>query len=219
MQATHTHSMDLEELISAEEGLRRKSYLNGDIVFFEGDTSTTVYQVRSGLVKLTHSTGQGRDVITRLCFPGEFIGLESGMGEGVCTLTATCVSAGELVLAPKASLVGALRKEPSLWLQLLERHHEQMLRMSDAMVAIAVERAEVRAARALLRLAQHLGKKELEGVLLPMPLSRQDFAELIGTTLETAIRVLSRFRKQGLVNESPGCFRFQPQALLEMIPA
>jgi CRP/FNR family transcriptional regulator len=69
------------------------------------------------------------------------------------------------------------------------------------LVGMAVERAEQRAARALLLLADRLGRRTPQGLLTPMVLDRQEFSEMIGTTVETAIRVLSRMRRDGIIHE------------------
>jgi CRP-like cAMP-binding protein len=70
------------------------------------------------------------------------------------------------------------------------------------LVDIAVERVEQRAARALLSMVCHLSETKLRGrVGVSATLSRRDFSEMIGTTLETAVRILSEFRRRGLISE------------------
>jgi len=64
---------------------------------------------------------------------------------------------------------------------------------------LATERVERRLSRMIIRLANQVGKKTSEGVLLDLPLTRQDLAEMSGTTLFTVSRILSQWEAQGLV--------------------
>jgi CRP-like cAMP-binding protein len=78
----------------------------------------------------------------------------------------------------------------------IARHYRRLL---DRYQELATERVEQRVARALLRLARQVGQKEEDGILINLPLSREDLAEMIGTTLYTVSRILSRWEHQGLV--------------------
>jgi CRP/FNR family transcriptional regulator len=69
---------------------------------------------------------------------------------------------------------------------------------------LAGERVERRMAHILLKLADRVGRADPEGVLLTIPLSRQDLADMAGTTLETTIRTMSRFRTEGLITTRRG---------------
>ena len=72
------------------------------------------------------------------------------------------------------------------------------------MNALAGERVERRLAHILLKLADRTGRREPEGTLITIPLSRQDLADMAGTTLETAIRIMSRFNLSGMVKTLKG---------------
>jgi CRP/FNR family transcriptional regulator len=73
-----------------------------------------------------------------------------------------------------------------------------------ALQILAGERVERRLAHILVKLADRVGRPDPEGVLITIPLSRQDLADMAGTTLETAIRTISRFREQGWVKTRRG---------------
>jgi CRP/FNR family transcriptional regulator len=81
---------------------------------------------------------------------------------------------------------------------------ERLTEAHEMMKSLAVERVERRIARQLLKLAQRLGVPDGAGLRLDLALSRQDLADMAGTTVETAIRVLSRWRAQGLVADRGG---------------
>jgi CRP-like cAMP-binding protein len=81
-------------------------------------------------------------------------------------------------------------------LEVVAGHYRRLL---DRYQELATERVERRVARALLRLARQVGQKEEDGVLIGLPLSREDLAEMTGTTLYTVSRILSGWEHQGLV--------------------
>jgi len=69
---------------------------------------------------------------------------------------------------------------------------------------IALERVEARIASLLLKLADKIGKETEDGILIDMKLTKQDIAEMVGTTVETSIRTMSKFKKLGIVSEREG---------------
>ena len=78
---------------------------------------------------------------------------------------------------------------------------------------------EYRAARLFTTLAERMGRREKEGVSIPLALSRQEIADLVGTTVETAIRVMSRWQKEGLIETDKAGFLIRnPMALREIAP-
>jgi len=89
---------------------------------------------------------------------------------------------------------------PRLALNGLEMIAKHFVRAQDRYRELATERVEQRVARALLRLARHMGKKVDAGVLIDMPLSRQNLAEMAGTTLYTVSRILRKWEMNGFVN-------------------
>lgn len=206
--------LDLADLVGSQRGYRVRQCDPGETLYFEQDRPGMVFQVVSGLVKLTRSSGQGRDVMTSLCYPGDL--LCTDCGEQGCSVRATCVGPTEVAMVPKAAFHMALEQDPGACRCMVDSHQEKIREMSEMVVGLAAERVETRAARALMSLSKRLGQRQGSRILLPMPLSRQDFAEFIGTTVETAIRVLSKFRRGGLVEEGRGWLRFKEAPLRDV---
>ena len=183
---------------------RRRLFRKGESIFCQGDGEKMVFFVHSGLVKLTCSSGCGRDVITNLVFPGEEFGMMYVFDGQPYDVSATCVEDTEVTLISAEACAMLLRRSPELLMACLQNCVEKGRQQRKMMVGMAVESAEQRAARALLLLASKLGSPSLDGLQFRMPLSRQELSELMGTTVETAIRILSRFRKRDLIEERDG---------------
>jgi CRP-like cAMP-binding protein len=92
-----------------------------------------------------------------------------------------------------------MERYPHLALNLVELIAGYYRRLLGRYQELVTQRVEQRVARALLRLAQQAGQKVENGVLIGLPLSREDLAEMTGTTLYTVSRILSRWDHQGFL--------------------
>jgi CRP-like cAMP-binding protein len=93
-----------------------------------------------------------------------------------------------------------LQRYPPVALAVLETVQKRLREAHDLIRQLSAEPVESRVAGALLKLAERMGRPESDRVLIQTPLSRQDLANMVGTTLETASRVISQFRKAGLID-------------------
>ena len=97
-----------------------------------------------------------------------------------------------------------LQRYPTLALAVINELGRRLRVANDLVQSLAVDRVEQRIARALLRLAMYNGTPTKDGLMIQMRLTRQDLADMTGTTVETAIRIMSRFRKQGWITTQRG---------------
>lgn len=192
----------------------RKTLKAGETLWVQGDQNKFFFFIHSGLVKLTSSSGTGRDVITEFLFEGDVCGALCALDCHPYPTTAACVQDTDVSIVPTAAFHQLAERHPEVMVSSARCCQTKMRFQREMMVGMAVERAEQRAARALLMLAGRLGERIPGGLRLRMPLSRQEFSELVGTTVETAIRVLSRFRKQGLLEEKSDVMILRDEAQL-----
>jgi CRP-like cAMP-binding protein len=167
--------------------------------FHQGDSATTFYVLVQGEAKLTQVTSEGNQMLMRFAGPGECFGGVVALSHVDYTLSAQAVDDCLALAWDGETLVGLIERYPRIALNMLEvmvGHYRHLL---DRYQELATERVEQRVARALLRLARQAGQKVKNGVLIGLPLSREDLAEMTGTTLYTVSRILSRWAHQGLV--------------------
>lgn len=183
--------------IAALAHIRRLS--RGEFVFLEGEPATTLSLLVAGRVKLVRETEDGREVILRLLRPGEIFGGAGVWGESSYPATAIAQDNAVVLQLPVNALQTLLATHPELGLAIIRvlaaRLHEAEARIRD----LQTERVERRIARVLLRLANKTGRRTAHGIDIGVPLSRQDLAELSGTTLSTASRTLSAWNQRGIV--------------------
>lgn len=186
----------LEEILAA--GME-KSYAEESFLFYQDDPAERMYILLSGRVKLTQLSDDGQQVIMRVITPGLMfaaIGIVQGAKYPV---TAQAAADSVALYWNQDALLKLIEHYPVLALRALRLMSTQVREFQDRYRELATERVERRLARAILRLATQTGRKTEGGVLLDLTISRQDLAEMSGTTLFTVSRILSQWEGQGLV--------------------
>jgi CRP-like cAMP-binding protein len=180
---------------------RLKSVARGGFVFLEGDPARSLNLLAAGRVKVVQETEEGKEVILRQIEPGEIFGGAGGWGAATYPASARAQEDATVLQLPADAFATLVREQPTFALAVI-RELGARLREAEARIRdLQSERVERRLARALLRLANKTGV-QVEGgggIEIGVPLTRQDLAELAGTTLSTASRTLSAWDHQGII--------------------
>lgn len=171
----------------------------GSIVFAEGDSATAFFVVLSGSLKLVQLTEDGDAIVFRVLGSGDAFGTVAMLGTDTYPVSAIAVSAVATVQWPAATMRRFLEQDARLSLNVLRTVSERLQALRMQYRQLATEKVERRVARALLKLVQRTGTQIDEGVLLDLPLSREDLAQLTGTTVYTISRIVSRWEAAGVL--------------------
>ena len=191
---------------------RMRGYEKGETIFREGDPADRIHFVHIGRVKIVKSAG-ARDVIVEILGPGEPVGAVAVFERRPFPASAITLEPSGILSIPEREFFALLEKRPEMMRQLLAGLTYRLM-MVNKRLADLTGSAEQRAARMFLTLADRLGQPTSNGVRSPLPLSRQEIADLLGTTLETAIRLMSRWQKEAIVlTEKDGFLIPDPAAL------
>jgi len=170
----------------------------------EGDPATTFYVVVVGHLKLSKVTPDGREVIARFIGPGDpYAGIVL-LGHPSYPVSATAVEPVRVLGWTKASLTALANRYPQLRTNILQEITRHMTDALERVGELSTERVSQRLARTLLRLAEHDGHVRDEAIEIAHPITRQELADLSGTTLFTVSRLLSRWEDRGLVASTRG---------------
>lgn len=172
---------------------------SGQVAFHQGDDSRTFQVLVAGRLKLVQVTAEGNQVIVRYISPGEMFGGIASVNGNPYPATAEAVAPSMALQWDRSLFQGFMKTLPALSFALLKEVSRRLGEVQSRFRELATERVERRVARALLRLVRQAGKRTGEGLLVDMPLSRQDLAEMTGTTQFTVSRVLSDWERRGLV--------------------
>jgi CRP-like cAMP-binding protein len=167
--------------------------------FYQGEEATTFYIVVEGRVRLTQLTPEGHQVIVRYLGPGDGMAIIVALSNIPYPVSAEAVEDCVVVAWDEVTITQLMLRYPRLALNGMRLIARRFAELQDRYRELATERVERRVARTLLRLVRQVGKRVESGVLIDMPLSRQDLAEMTGTTLYTVSRILSNWEQRGLV--------------------
>ncbi len=187
---------DLTQILRAA---RCRRVPQGAFFFLQGEQATTFYVLLQGRVKLTQITPEGHQILIRFVGAGGGIGVIAALSRVEYPLSAQAIEPCIALAWDGETLAGLMRRYPVLALNALGLVSRRMQELQDRLRELMTERVERRIARALLRLVRQAGRRVEQGVLIDMALSRQDLAEMTGTTLYTVSRVLSRWEQVGLI--------------------
>src|SRR5436190_22357789 len=193
---------------------RMRGFDKGDAIFHEGEPADRIYFVHIGQVKIIKAAG-GRDVIIELLGPGEPVGAVAVFERRPFPASAIALEPSGILSIPEREFFALLEKRPEMMRHLLAGLTYRLM-MVNKRIADLMGSAELRAARLFLTLADRVGLSTPDGVRIPLTLSRQAIAGLLGTTLETAIRLMSRWQKEAIVlTEKDGFVIPEPAKLRE----
>ena len=187
---------ELEELAAAAV-LKRAS--EGAFFFLQGDPASHILLLTEGRARIYQLTADGQQVVHRLIGPWSLFGALALTQAETYPVNAEALEDCQAAAWSKDVLMGFVLRWPRMALNAMQMMAVHLQSYQDRFRELATERVEQRLARTLVRLAAQSGRKTEQGVLIDLPLSRQDLAEMTGTTLYTASRVLSRWEGEGLV--------------------
>ena len=193
-----------------------RNYDRGTHIFRQGDPSDTFFVVVTGRVKVYKHGPDGQDVILEMFGPGSPLGAVAAYELQPYPASAEPVEPTTCLLIPRESFFELLERHPSLVRGLLGSLSLRLMELT-ARLSELTGRVESRLARLFLKLADRLGREEARGLFIPLALTRQEIADLTGTTIETAIRVMSRWGKDEIVLTEKDGFVVRDRAALEML--
>ena len=172
----------------------------GEYFFMQGDAPDRLWVLCEGAVRLSQLQEDGQQVVLRVIRPVNLFGAVALAQAGAYPVSAQAIEPACAAWWKARDLMEMVGRSPQLAMNAMRFMAQRAQEFQDRYREMATERVERRVARTLLRLAAQTGKKTPEGVLIDFPLSRQDLAEMTGTTLYTVSRILSQWQTQGLIS-------------------
>jgi CRP-like cAMP-binding protein len=177
-----------------------RKLLDGEFFFLEDDPAEVAYVLVEGKVKLTQVTLDGQQIILGYLIPGRVYGIIALLKKVTYPVSAQAVGQCKALAWDQKTLNQLMDRYPRVALNSLRIMSGQIRVFQNRVSDLSTKRVETRIARAVLRLARQSGKKIDEGVLIDLPLSRQDLAEIAGTTLYTVSRIIREWEKKEIVH-------------------
>src|SRR5262245_24501676 len=199
--------------------VRVRDYGKGERICSEGSPSDRYYSIAKGRVKVFKMTPAGKDVILEIFGVGDPLGAVAVYEGWPFPASAVAIEDTTCLTIERTSFFTLLEQHPTLVRGLLLGLTHRLIELTNRLAELTGSRVEPRFARVFLKLASDVGRQERGGTFIPMPLSRQELADLTGTTIETAIRIMSRWGKQRTVLTEKDGFLLLDAAALEDLSA
>ncbi len=194
-----------------------RDYTRGQVVFDQGDPSNFFYIVVRGRIKVYKQAPNGTQIILEIFGPGGPLGAVATYESRPFPAAASAIEAATCLRIPRPDFLALLEAHPSLVRGLLGSLSMRLVELTTRLSELTGGRIEVRFARLFLKLADQMGREDRGGIFLPIVLSRQELADLLGTTIETAIRVMSRWGKDEVIRTEKDGFVVLDRTALEML--
>ncbi len=198
-QSALFRDLDESQLAHVLEASSRRQFADKTFVFMEEDPATHVYLIARGRVKLTQVSADGQQVLLGYLGKGSEFGVIAALNEITYPVSAQASGDCRALAWERAEMQQLMAEMPAILHNALYIMAGQIRYFQNRIRELSTQRVERRIARTLLRLAQQSGRKVEQGVLIDLPLTRQDLAEMTGTTLFTVSRVLKAWETKGLV--------------------
>ncbi|WP_347490680.1 Crp/Fnr family transcriptional regulator [Desulfoscipio sp. XC116] len=196
--------LERQQLEEIEKFILERSYQKGRIIFMEDEPGEAVFFVKSGRVKVTKRTKDGREHILHFINPGEVFAEVVLFDDGTYPATAEVIEDCTVGLIRNTDMERFIGTHPDIALGLLKIMARRLRISQNQLIELALMDTTRRAASMLLFLAGEQGTKTDRGIVIDISLTNQDLASLIGTSRETANRIINDFKRQKAIDVKKG---------------
>lgn len=187
---------DMDAILSRARSSR---FAKDSEVFAQEEEAKSFFLLLSGHIRVVRTSAEGHQVVARYINEGELFGIAVAMGK--TTYPATAVAAVDCVVLswPNSAWADLQARFPAFGANAYRTIGARLQETQTQVMEMSTQQVEQRIAHALLRIVSQSGRKTSEGIEIDFPITRQDIAEMTGTTLHTVSRLLSAWEDQGIV--------------------
>lgn len=195
------------ELKAIADIMTERIYRRGSILFMEGEFGEAVHFVMEGRVKIYKTSEDGREHILYIANPGDIFAEVILFNEVNYPATAQVIEDTRIAIIHNEDLEKVLIEHPSMAIAIIKVLNKRLINAQSQVKSLALHNTHSRTAEMLLRLVEERGIKTPEGIELDLNISRQELANMIGTTRETVTRVLASFKKYNAIEMNRSVIR------------
>lgn len=196
--------LDLNCLVT--DAVKQVNFESGDVLFAQGQSSSSLFSLSAGVVKITSISSDGREQIVGLSSPGKLlVGLQS-IDQDCHEYTAVAATDGSACKIGHRALLTALQDQPEIALRLITALNAQLAHSRSLMEVMGHKTAAAKIASFILLLAPNV---EIDDARFMLPFSRNDLAGLLGLSEETVCRQMAHMKRRGVIYAPRGKMRIQ----------
>lgn len=206
-----------EEMPNIASVFRQRHYAAGEPIYHAGDEATRLLIVAAGMVRIVRPTIDGQDVLLDFASPGAVFGSLQMLGDATYTDDATALTECCILQATPEAFRNLLTRYPAAAMATLAFVADRLREAHSTIEGLSAHPVPRRVAATLLKLADRVGREREVDMLIDMPLSRQDLADMTGATIETVSRVVSDLRGRGIIDSGRRWVSIVDRPVLERI--
>lgn len=194
-------SLSDEEIMKISRMTKHIQFRKGQMLLNEGEKSDKLFIVNHGQVKVSKFTMDGKEQILYLLTSGEFFGeLHLFNPDETHNFSVYAIEDTEICLLTKEAMDRIMGDNPGISIKLLTAVTQRLAHVENMAQNLATKNPDVRIAYMILEFCQKFGKHRKEGILIDLPISREEVASYVGVTRETISRKFSKFEKLGFIS-------------------
>jgi CRP/FNR family transcriptional regulator, cyclic AMP receptor protein len=188
----------LERLASITQ---EKTYAKKGIIFHEGDRGDSLYILKTGRIKISKITEDGREKTLALMQPGEFFGEMAIFDEALRSATAEVIDDQAVVISlSKRDFEQLILQNPAIALKIMRDMTRRIRQVNQQVEDLAFKDVHERVASTLRNLAELEGRQIGQKILINLKMTHQDLANMVGSSRETVTRALNRLQDEGIIS-------------------
>ncbi len=188
------------EALEAVIARGRRVEVGADEYFFhQGEDSERLYIIVSGRVKASQVAADGDQTLVDYFGPGDGLGIIVALCDMPYPISAIATETCLAIYWSQETMSELMREHPQVALNGISMIGKRFLRLQQRLQEMATQRVEQRVALTLLRLVRQFGKRTEEGVMIDLPTTREELAQMTGTNLYNVSRILSRWEQSGYI--------------------
>lgn len=193
------------------------NFKNDEYIFMESDPADWLFIASKGKVKIVKHSHAGKDIILEVKFPGELFCCAAVLDQKPFPESAQSMEDVSVIRISRKNLLNLMEKYPILKVEVAKYASDKLRDAHEMLGHIASEKVDKRIAAVLVRLSEKAGVKESGYTKIDFQLTRQEIAEMVGTTVETCIRTMSKFQKDGMVKSLDNRILVKPESLKKLL--
>lgn len=177
-----------------------RRYKKNMIIFMEGEPGEGFHYIKSGKVKITQMATDGREHIINILGPGEVFAEVLLFNRGPYPATSVAIEDSVIGIIKNSDLENVVAENSRIALHIIQVMSKKLIHAQMKIRTLALSDTVSRTAQVLVRLSRQYGQPVAGGVQITIDMTRQDLANLVGTTRETVSRVLSSMKKDKVID-------------------
>lgn len=194
--------------------LSEKTYKDGEIIFHKDDPGSSLFILKSGLVKISINDKKGNEYILKIMYPFDFFGEMALLDGQSRSATVTSLEKSTALIIKREHFISLIEKHPQIALSIMAVLSRRLRKTDEKIGNLRFADAYGKVAEIILDIADESGIRNKSGIVLNLKLSRQGLADFAGVSRETVTRILNEFKKSGCIKMEKGKITILNEAML-----